>query len=96
MIDNDIDFNTILKSKRIASFLMLADKEEKYHPSYKIYPVNQRYDSASYITTIKEEVVWSKVEDRAMEEETLLAVQNALGKMYNAPIRVLGSTTEGE
>ncbi|CAG8714427.1 20038_t:CDS:2, partial [Gigaspora rosea] len=37
---------------------------------------------------VKKGVTWSKVDDQAMEEETLLAVQNALIEKINGPTKI--------
>ncbi|KAF0561595.1 hypothetical protein F8M41_022510 [Gigaspora margarita] len=53
-----------------------------------IHP-NQHYRiKASHLTAVKKGVTWSKVEDQAMEEETLLAVQNALIEKINGPTKI--------
>ncbi|RIB16366.1 hypothetical protein C2G38_1970473 [Gigaspora rosea] len=50
---------------------------------------NQHYRiNASHLTAVKKGVTWSKVEDQAMEEETLLAVQNALIEKINGPTTI--------
>ncbi|CAJ0750176.1 23242_t:CDS:1 [Entrophospora sp. SA101] len=54
--------------------------------SLKYIQYNQYYrTNASHL---KKEVTWSKVKDQAMEEGTLLAIQNALNEKIKASIKI--------
>ncbi len=78
--------------RKLIAFLKLYEANglipfgEKDAIHIKFIRPNQKY--AFYITVIKKGVVWSKVEDQAIEEKTLLVVQNALSKLYKAPVKV--------
>ncbi|CAG8553502.1 4318_t:CDS:2 [Diversispora eburnea] len=50
---------------------------------------NQYYRiNASHLTAVKRGVIWSKIEDQVMEEETLSAVQNALNEKIKASTKI--------
>ncbi|CAG8458463.1 11162_t:CDS:2 [Paraglomus brasilianum] len=44
--------------------------------------------NAPYLTAIKKEVTWSKVEDKAIEDETLLAVKNFVNERFKLPVEI--------
>lgn len=43
---------------------------------------------AFHITTIRKDVDWSQIEDKAVEDETLLAVKNFLNKMFKLTVEI--------
>ncbi|CAG8663842.1 2626_t:CDS:2 [Rhizophagus irregularis] len=49
----------------------------------------ERYQIVAFhITTIRKDVDWSQIEDKAVEDETLLAVKNFLNKMFKLTVEI--------
>ncbi|CAG8582045.1 3977_t:CDS:2, partial [Ambispora gerdemannii] len=85
------DLHTFLKRVDGKGLESIDDNNEvpKVVTSLKYIRPNQYYRiNASHLTAVKKQVVWSKVEDQAMEEETLLAVHNALTEKIKAPTKI--------
>jgi hypothetical protein len=43
--------------------------------------------SASFLTAVKNGVAWTKVEDTALKDETILAVKNFVSKKFKSPTK---------
>ena len=52
----------------------------------KTYQIN-----APYLTAIKKGLTWSKVEDKAIEDEILLAVKNFVNDKFKLPVEIFPS-----
>ena len=76
-MSNDTEFNTFMKRVDGKGLQRIDDenKEPDIITSLKNIRSNQYYQiNASHRTAVKKGVVWSKIEDQAMEEETLMAI----------------------
>ncbi|CAG8840771.1 32772_t:CDS:2, partial [Gigaspora margarita] len=88
---NEDDFRGFLKAIDGKGLESIDDNSETPNviSSLRHIRSNQHYRiNASHLTAVKKGVTWSKVEYQAMEEETLLAVQNALIEKINGPTKI--------
>ncbi|RHZ86671.1 hypothetical protein Glove_48g67 [Diversispora epigaea] len=84
-IRNNEEYKNFLKSMEAKGLECIHDTSNKRQVIISLEDIqhNEFYQiNASYLTAIKKGVVWSKVEDMAMENETLLAVKNFLNEKF--------------
>ncbi|CAB4387242.1 unnamed protein product [Rhizophagus irregularis] len=74
-VSKQVDWNAYLNNKG-------------YHLLEKIEPGERYQIVAFHITTIRKDVDWSQIEDKAVEDETLLAVKNFLNKMFKLTVEI--------
>ena len=48
---------------------------------------------APYLTAVKKEITWSKVEDKAMEDKTTLAVRDFVSERFKLPVEIFPTRT---
>ena len=85
----DEDFSKFLKRVEARGLENIDDHNEipKIIMSFEGIQANKYYRlSASYLTAVKN-VVWTKVEDTALEDEKTLAVKNFVSKKFNSPAK---------
>ncbi|RIA92775.1 hypothetical protein C1645_691320 [Glomus cerebriforme] len=88
---NDNDYRLFLKSFEANGLERLSDTDEitKVITSLEKIEPGERYQIvASHITAIRKNVTWSQIEDKAIEDETLLAVKNFLNKMFKLTVEI--------
>ncbi|CAG8573416.1 952_t:CDS:2 [Paraglomus brasilianum] len=93
---NDNEYDIFLKRVEAKGLILISDDNEiptvvtslKHIISGETYQIN-----APYLTAIKKGVTWSKVEDKAIEDETLLAVKNFVNEMFKLPVEIFPSRT---
>jgi hypothetical protein len=88
---NDNEYHHFLKSFEASGLTCISDtkKVPNVITSLEDIEPGESYQiKASYLTVIKNNITWSQVEDKAMEEETLLAVNNFLNKMFKLTVEI--------
>ncbi|GBC01287.1 hypothetical protein RclHR1_04130003 [Rhizophagus clarus] len=65
--------------EHVVTSLDSIDNDMKYH-------IN-----SSYLSAIKSQITWTQIEDRSIEEETSLALQNSLNKIFKSSVRIFKS-----
>ncbi|CAB5385878.1 unnamed protein product [Rhizophagus irregularis] len=70
------------------SFANTAKAPIQVFTTEKIEPGERYQIVAFHITTIRKDVDWSQIEDKAVEDETLLAVKNFLNKMFKLTVEI--------
>ncbi|CAI2166123.1 11210_t:CDS:2 [Funneliformis geosporum] len=88
---NDNDYRLFLKSFEATGLAHISDDKEVQTVITSLENIvpGERYEIvASYITSIRNNVTWSQSEDKAMEDEVLLAVKNFLDKMFKLTVEI--------
>ncbi|CAI2195337.1 9751_t:CDS:2, partial [Funneliformis geosporum] len=88
---NDNEYRLFLKSFKANGLERISDTNEVPTVITSLGDIvsGERYQIiASHLTAIKKNVVWAQVEDKAMEDETLLAVKNSLNKMFKLTVEI--------
>jgi len=85
MCDNE-DFRQFLKRVEARGLEDIEDND-KIITSFKNIQANKFYRiSASYLKAVKNGVMWTQVEDVALEDKTRLAVANIITKTLKSPV----------
>lgn len=88
---NDNDYRLFLKSFEATGLAHISDDKEVQTVITSLENIvsGERYVIvASYITPIRNNVTWSQSEDKAMEDEVLLAVSDFLNKMFKLSVEI--------
>src|SRR3954469_23162971 len=93
---NDNDYRHFLKSFEANGLERISDNNEapKVITTLENIEPGERYQIvASHITAIRKNIAWSQIEDKAMEDETFLAVKDFLNKEFKLTVEVFPHRT---